>query len=221
MNGTTVVPGDVLNDIKGKDITMVFDLGNGVAWSVNGKDITSDNVGDIDFEVKVGADANDSIPVEVRNTVTGENNFVNISLAYDGEFGFEAVLSVNLEKENAGLYANMFYYNPQTNEMEFICSDVIAEDGTAELIFTHASEYTIVIDEAAMDAPASSEEGILPEIGVEAEEDNSSDATNVSDPLEFGSDDNNSAWWIILLIALLAVAGVAGFVVYSKKKKSE
>ena len=221
MNGTTVVPGDVFDDIKGKDVTVVFDLGNGVAWNVNGKDITSDNVGDIDFEVKVGADANDSIPVEVRNAVTGESYFVNISLAYDGEFGFEAVLSVNLEKENAGLYANLFYYNPQTNEMEFICSDVIAEDGTAEFIFTHASEYTIVIDKVAMDAPASSEEGVLPEIGLEAEEDNSSDATNVSDPLEFGSDDNNSAWWIILLVALLAVAGVAGFVVYSKKKKSE
>ena len=221
MNGTTVVPGDVFDNIKGKDVTVVFDLGNGVAWSVNGKDITSDNVGDIDFEVKVGADANDSIPVEVRNAVTGESYFVNISLAYDGEFGFKAVLSVNLEKENAGLYANLFYYNPQTNEMEFICSDVIAEDGTAELIFTHASEYTIVIDKVAMDAPASSEEGVLPEIGLEAEEDNSSDATNVSDPLEFGSDDNNSAWWIILLVALLAVAGVAGFVVYSKKKKSE
>ena len=82
-------------------------------------------------------------------------------------------------------------------------------------------EYTIVIDKVAMDAPASSEEGVLPEIGLETEEDNSSDATNVSDPLEFGSGDNNSAWWIILLVALLAVAGVAGFVIYSKKKKSE
>lgn len=221
MNGATVVPGDVFNDIKGKDVTVVFDLGNGITWKVKGEDIISDNVGDIDFEVKVGADANDTIPVEVRNTVTGESNFVNISLSYEGEFGLTAVLSVNLESKNAGLYANLFYYNPQINEMKLICADEIAEDGTAELTFTHASEYIIVIDEAAMDAPASSEEGVLPEIGVETEGDNSSDTTVVSSSLEFGSNDNGSAWWMILLITVLAVAGIAGFVIYSKKNKSE
>ena len=102
-------------------------------------------MGDIDFEVKAGADANDTLLVEVRNTVTGESYFINISLYYDGEFGFTAVLSINLKPENAGYIANLYYYNEQTDEMEFICSDEIAEDGTAELTFTHASEYTIVI----------------------------------------------------------------------------
>ena len=218
MNGSTVVPGNVLEGIKGQDITMVIDLGNGVTWSVNGRDIVSDIISDIDFEVKVGTDAGNSIPADVHNTVTGENPFVNISLTYEGEFGFEAVLSVNMESENAGLFANLFYYNPQTNEMEFICSDEIEEDGTAELTFTHASEYIVVVDEVAFNAPASSEEGILPEIGVEAEGDNASDATDVSEPLEFGTDDSGSAWWMILLISILVIAGVAGYVVYAKKK---
>ena len=221
MNGSTIVPGGVLDEIKGQDITMVIDLGNGITWSINGMSITSESVSDIDFEVKVGDDAGNSIPAEVHNVVTGENSFVNISLTYEGDFGFEAVLSVNMESKNAGLFANLFYYNPQTNEMEFICSDEIAEDGTAELTFTHASEYIVVVDEVAFNAPASSEEGILPEIGVEAEGDNASDATDVSDPLEFGTDDSGSAWWIILLISILAIAGVVGYVVYAKKKTRE
>ena len=109
----------------------------------------------------------------------------------------------NMDAKNAGLFANLFYFNEQTGELEFVCADEIAEDGTAELTFTHASEYTIVIDKVAMGTVTAP------------------DTSDVSDPLEFGSDDNNSAWWIILLIALLAVAGVAGFVIYSKKKKSE
>ena len=89
------------------------------------------------------------------------------------------------------------------------------------MTFTHASEYIVVVDEVAFNAPASSEEGILPEIGVEAEGDNASDATDVSDPLEFGTDDSGSAWWIILLISILAIAGVVGYVVYAKKKTRE
>ena len=35
----------------------------------------------------VGADAGKSIPVDVINNVTGERYSMNLSLAYDGEFG--------------------------------------------------------------------------------------------------------------------------------------
>ena len=119
MNGTTVVPKDVIDSIKGKDTTLVLDMGNGLSWKIYGKDIT-DAAGDIDFDVTVGADAGKSIPVDVINNVTGEHSSLNLTLAYDGEFGFTATLTVNMESKNAGLYANLFYYNEQTGELEFI-----------------------------------------------------------------------------------------------------
>ena len=56
MNGTTVVPKDILDSIKGKDVTLVLDMENGISWKINGKEIT-DAAGDIDFDVTVGADA--------------------------------------------------------------------------------------------------------------------------------------------------------------------
>ena len=105
MNGTTVVPKDVIDSIKGKDTTLVLDMGNGLSWKINGQDIT-DAAGDIDFDVTVGADAGKSIPVDVINNVTGERSSMNLTLAYDGEFGFTATLTVNMESKNAGLYAN-------------------------------------------------------------------------------------------------------------------
>ena len=118
MNGTTVVPKDVIDSIKGKDTTLVLDMGNGLSWKINGQDIT-DAAGDIDFGVTVGADAGKSIPVDVINNVTGERYSINLTLAYDGELGFTATLTVNMESKNAGLYANLFYYNEQTGELEF------------------------------------------------------------------------------------------------------
>ncbi|MGN0349468.1 MAG: hypothetical protein ACI4DR_08040 [Roseburia sp.] len=48
MNGSSAVPGNVLDEIKGKDVTIVFDMGNGIAWSVNGQSITGDKTGDIE-----------------------------------------------------------------------------------------------------------------------------------------------------------------------------
>lgn len=147
MNGTTTVPGDVIDSIKGKDVDITFDMGNGITWTVNGKTVTSDKVNDIDFAVETGTK---TIPVDVINKVTGERYSINISLAYDGEFGFTAVMSINMDKKNAGLYANLFYYNESKNALEFICADEIDANGNAELTFTHASDYTIVIDKEPM-----------------------------------------------------------------------
>ena len=213
MNGATVVPGDVLDTIAGKDVTIVFDMGNGITWSVNGKSITADKVSDIDFSVKVGEEAGNTIPVDVINNVTGERYSIQISLAYDGEFGFTAVLSINMEAKNAGLYANLFYYNETTGELEFICADEIAEDGTADLTFTHASDYTIAIDEAPMDG---SEADDSTEIG---SEDSSADST------EAGSGDvvtKEDAWnplWIIIIGIIVIVAGLGVFFVVKKKEE--
>ncbi len=59
---------------------------------------------------------------------------MQLSLSHEGEFGFTAVLTLKLDKENSGLFANLFYYNKTKGEMEFICLDRIAEDGTVKLV---------------------------------------------------------------------------------------
>ena len=158
MNGTTVVPSDLFELIRGRNVTLTFDMGGGILWRVNGMDVAENRAGDIDFGVKTGANANNVIPVEVINNITGEKAHMNLSLAYDGEFGFRAVLSLNVDAKNAGMYANLYYYNERTGALEFMSAGRIAADGTAELVFTHASEYTIVIDkEVAVRSPKTGE----------------------------------------------------------------
>ena len=203
MNGTTVVPKDVIDSIKGKDTTLVLDMGNGLSWKIYGKDIT-DAAGDIDFGVTIGADAGKSIPVDVINNVTGERYSMNLTLAYDGEFGFTATLTVSMESKNAGMYANLFYYNEQTGELEFINAGQIDPDGNVELVFTHASDYTIVVDAKIM-----SDNG---------QADNKSDET-IPAPK---TDDSTSkyAWnnTIIIIIGICIILIVFGAVFYVRKK---
>ena len=192
MNGSSVVPGDVFDKIKGKDITIVLDMGDGITWSVNGKSVTGDRTGDIDFTVK--ADTK-TIPVDIINNVTGERDSRQISLAYDGEFGFTAVLSINVDAKNAGLYANLFYYNEKAGKMEFICADRVSEDGTAELTFTHASDYAIVIDKNPMDGSIGTDKTVdVPKTG-----------------------DSTPAVWLYILVVLSGT----GLVLAGKKMKEQ
>lgn len=203
MNGTTVVPKAVIDSIKGKDTTLVLDMGNGLSWKIYGKDIT-DAAGDIDFDVTAGADAGKSIPVDVINNVTGERYSINLTLAYDGEFGFTATLTVNMESKNAGLYANLFYYNEQTGELEFISAGQIDPDGNVELVFTHASDYTIVVDTKIM-----SDNG---------QADNKGDETI---PASKTDDSTSKYTWnntIIIIIGICIMLIVIGAVFYVRKK---
>ena len=207
MNGSVVVPGDIFDSIKGKDITITFDMGNGILWSVDGKSITTDKAGDIDFSVKTETNA---IPVDIVNNVTGERYSIQISLAYEGEFGFTAVLSINLGKENAGYTASLYYYNESTGELEFICKDQIAEDGTVSLAFTHASDYVIAVDIETMDG----KEGV----------DNTSETPRAGDGSIIADvkENDEAAWIYKLVIAVGTIVIVAGFgIIFIWKKKKE
>ena len=215
MNGAAVVPSDVLSEIKGKDVTIVFDMGNGITWSVNGQSITGDAIGDIDFSVTTNTN---SIPVDIINNITGERYSKQISLSYDGEFGFTAVLSINMEAENAGLFANLFYYNENTGEMEFICYDEIAADGTADLTFTHASDYAIVIDTEPMDGVSDGEV-----LNGETDSDEEiytieNDKKDTQDVTEADSKTWNP-WWVIIICIVVIVITLGAFIVIRKRNQ--
>ena len=207
MNGSAVVPGDIFDSIKGKDITITFDMGNGIIWSVNGKSITTDKADDIDFSVKTGTNA---IPVDIVNNITGERYSILLSLSHEGEFGFTAILSINLGKDNAGLTANLYYYNESTGELEFVCADTVAEDGMVSLAFTHASDYAVVIDADSMEQETGA--GSTAEVPKTGEESTSADTTD--------ADVNDDLWnriWVFAFCGVLVIAGLVIFFVGRKK----
>ncbi len=214
MNGASVVPGDVFDEIRGKDVTIEFDLGGGISWSVNGKSV-SDKVGDIDFKVTYGEEASDTIPVDIINALTGERASMNVTLAYEGRFGFEAVLRINVGAANKGLVANLFYYNESTGELEFISAGEVDEEGFAYLSFTHASDYTIVLDEASMEEAATADTtGAAGSDGAESAETASEDSVK-------DSSDTESRAALIWLIAFAGIAAAAAVGVVAVKKRKE
>ena len=151
MNGETEVPGEIFEEVAGKDVTVEFELEDGISWTVNGQDIpTATDFSDLDLGVDMGTSG---ISVDVINSVTGELGSVQITLAHDGEFGFTLTLTAPLGKENAGYWANLYHYNEVGKTLDFETSAEIASDGSANLRMTHASQYAIVIDDKSHALP--------------------------------------------------------------------
>ena len=142
-NNTNLEQG-VFEELSGKDVTLEISLPGGVTWTVNGQNIPQNaDLSGLDLGVTMNTS---TIPDNVIRSITGATNVIQFSLQHDGEFGFPLTLTVPLGKTNAGYWANLYYYNEGSGELEFQSADRIASDGMAEFVFSHASDYAIVID---------------------------------------------------------------------------
>ena len=162
MNSSTTVKSEWLETIAGKDVDMVLDMGNGITWTINGKSMTGKDFSNIDLGVITNSK---KIPVDVINNVTGKKNVMQLTFKHEGSLGFTATLTIDLDKRNKGLIANLYYYNEVTKQLEFQSSSEIRDDGTTDLDFPHFSSYAVVIDKVSL-AP----EDIAAGAGVEADE---------------------------------------------------
>ena len=156
MNGTTDVPAAVFETVAGKDVDETFELEGGVSWTVNGQDIPAGvSLSDLDLGVTLNSDG---IPVDVINTIPGERDTVQMTLAHDGDFGFTMTLTAPLGAENAGYWANLYHYDEEAERLTFETAAEIDADGSVSLSLSHASQYAIVIDDhshATIDLPFS------------------------------------------------------------------
>ncbi|MBU5457982.1 S-layer homology domain-containing protein [Oscillibacter sp. MSJ-31] len=156
MKGETKLPASVTKEIAGKDVTVELDMGGGMVWSFNGLDVPKGGVR-LDLGVKTGTKA---IPAKVINALTGETTTIQLQLNHNGPFGMSLNLSVDLGKKHNGLYANLYFYNSKSGELEFQSAGMIS-GGKASWAFDHASDYAIVIDKEShepmtfIDVPAS------------------------------------------------------------------
>lgn len=144
MGAETVVSQDILSAAKGKDVDVVFEM-DGYTWTVNGKDITAEQLKDIDLSVTMDSGA---IPDSAVDKLAGDKPVRQISLAHEGTFGFKAELKIFVGGEYSGKYGNLFWYTDE--KFQYIDSDVVAADGYVVFEFTHASDYIIVMNDTAM-----------------------------------------------------------------------
>lgn len=141
MKGETKLPASTTKEIAGKDVTVELDMGGGMVWSFNGLDVPKGGVS-LNLGVKTGTK---TIPAKVINALTGETTTIQLQLDHNGPFGMSLKLSVDLDKKHDGLYANLYFYNPKSGELEFQSAGLIS-GGKASWVFDHASDYAIVID---------------------------------------------------------------------------
>lgn len=144
---TTKIPANVFENIKGKDVTVTFRVSDQASWIINGKDITGNVTAPIDLGLVVGTS---DIPKQKVTALADGNETIQLSLNYDGAFGFDGVLRIAVGDTYSGKVANLYYYNETTGKFEYYQAVQVKEDGTVDFTFSHASDYVIVFSDTDM-----------------------------------------------------------------------
>ncbi len=157
MSQDGVVPAALFNRIANTDLEVTLEMENGISWKVLGSSITGEIAEDIDMTVTLDAGA---IPEELLGAIPDGTDYRTLSLAHDGEFGFEATLYVKLEDVDDAESASLFYYHESEDAMEYMSSSSIDTEGYVAFAFTHASDYVILMGDTALAAwPQAAEAG--------------------------------------------------------------
>ncbi len=145
MGGETVLPGEVLEALAGRDVTLVLEMDDGVAWEIRGGDVPEGApFSDTDMCAELDTDG---IPAGVVNLVTGESGSVQVTLAHDGEFGFASTLVVPLGEKHEGLFANLYRYDGAAGALRYEAAGVVDGDGAARLRIDRASQWLVALDD--------------------------------------------------------------------------
>lgn len=150
MNDTTVLYEETLSMIRGKDVDIVLSMGNSTSWIINGNNIVADEANGIDMAVSLNTGNIPKELLEQAAALSSTGIVLEISLAHDGDFDFLPVLSINTASENAGRMAYLYYYNPDTAQLEFVSETEIAQNGDIRFTFSHASDYAVIISETVL-----------------------------------------------------------------------
>lgn len=212
MNDTMVLPKKTLETLKGKDVTLVLDIGNQMKWSVNGKDITADSLADVNLKVTRNSSG---IPADLVKALAGEAASLQFSLVHEGDFGAKMTLQLPVDSDKAGYYSNLFYYNKEGGALEYIASSQMDGKGVAGLEMTHASDYVIIADTKVIDGTKAEE----PETPPSQEPEEPQETVPVQEPEpEVGG--SSATINVILIIGLVVLcAGILVIVLIRARNK--
>lgn len=147
MEEDTQLTSAVLKKIQGKNESVELKMGEDVSWIISGKNVEGGLENPVDMKVVVGSS---KIPQDKLSELAVEGSYMELALAHDGAFGFDAELSLKADKTHAGQIGNLFYFNPETKEFEFVGESLVEEDGSMKYLMSHASDYIIIFAAESM-----------------------------------------------------------------------
>ena len=137
MNGSSLLPSEIPDIIKGKDITLIIKSEG--TMEINGLNIK--NVKNTGVDISQSAFESDPL----SSVITDYLYAITLTVDNSGEFGYTGTLVIPLGPAYAGNFANLYSVDRQNNA-NCIAAAKIGADGTARFNITSGGKFIVVAD---------------------------------------------------------------------------
>ncbi len=188
MGSNTDMPASILEDLKGRNVTLKVSVSGGYTWTVNGK-----SVGKIpDYQIYIPL-AVEEITSSKISKLAKERDIVILDLQHEGSFYADMKLTVPLSSTYANKTVYLYKYNESSGKLVYKSSVKADDNGRATFPFTSASTYVVTSkalsssDGASSASPASSTSTYVPPASVVTSSSSSSASSQSSSSSESSS----------------------------------
>ena len=136
MNGSSLLPSDVISLINGKDITLVLISDDG-ELTVNGRTVTETK--------NTGVEIKRSSTVPSSAELSGGLGKTAFTVGNNGTLGYTGVVKFNLGSANAGKIANIYITSGGISKC--VAAVKISSGGSVSYAISEGGEYTVVVDD--------------------------------------------------------------------------
>lgn len=142
--GETQVPVNVLEAIKGSNVTLALHSGNGVAVSISGQDLkgTAGNaLQKMDLTVNSASQNIPAAVVAAKNADAAKQ----LSVKDSGAFPVTVNIHVNVGSENSGKFANLYRYNAEKKQLEYCGTFPVTRNGQSMFALKRGGDYVVTV----------------------------------------------------------------------------
>lgn len=142
MNGATSVPDTFMSALKGRNVTVVFYMDNGVKWTVKGTSVTSANA--VNLSVSYGAD---EIPgALVKKATSGATTAASVSVGTGTDsLGFKGSCTIKFSSDRANQFAKTYIYDKEDNTLTLVSKSITDDNGYVSFTASKNGTYLVVL----------------------------------------------------------------------------
>lgn len=143
MNGATTVPDTFMSALKGRNVTVVFTMDNGVQWTVKGTNVSSAKTVNLD----VALSDVDNVPEKLVNKAK-ENAVAASQIAVgksEESLGFKGKCTVKFSDKRADCFVKAYSYDSEGNKLKLVTKTVSDSKGYVSFDASASGTYLIVL----------------------------------------------------------------------------
>ncbi|MDY2847389.1 MAG: hypothetical protein SOU50_04135, partial [Oscillospiraceae bacterium] len=143
MNGASTVPDTFMSALKGRNVTVVFNMDNGVKWTVKGTSVTTAKTVNLSVSYDADAVSEKLVKKATKDAVAAAQ--VSVGTGDGSDMGFKGYCTIKFSSNRANQFAKSYVYDKNDNTLTLVSKSMTDDNGYVSFVASENGVYLVVL----------------------------------------------------------------------------